>query len=204
MRDGVLVSGVRVCGPLADYADGFGVFLAGQGYAPGSVGLQMHLVAQFSRWLVGEGVQAAALTELEAERFIAVRRARVERLFVSRRALEPVIGYLRGLGVVSAPTVVALSPVEGIVQRYRRYLLVERALAVESAGVYVRAIRPFLASFEGVGRVELERVATSVGMSDMLLSVRDRWPSRSSSTSASADADVRVGARGLAALAIGR
>ena len=56
MRDGVLVSEVRVRGPLSAYAVGFGRFLAGQGYTPGSVRLQMYLVAQLSRWLDAEGL----------------------------------------------------------------------------------------------------------------------------------------------------
>ena len=59
------------------------------------------------------------------------------------------IGYLRGLGVLPAPVAVALSPVEELLERYRRYLLVERVLTVESARVYVTAIRPFVEGFEG-------------------------------------------------------
>lgn len=125
MREGVLVSEVRVLGPLADYAAGFAECLAGQGYTAGSTRLQMHLVAQFSRWLEAEGLEVAGLTDLVADRFIAARRARVERLFRSRQALEPLIGYLRGLGVVPAPVDSGpLTPVEELVERYRRYLLV--------------------------------------------------------------------------------
>jgi integrase/recombinase XerD len=160
--DGVLVSEVRVRGPLAIYAVGFSGFLAGQGYRAGSVRLQMQLVAQLSRWLDAEGLDVAGLTELAAERFIAARRARVDRLFRSRQALVPVIGYLRELGVVPAPAAVApRTPVEEWVERYRRYLLVERALTTETARVYVEAIRPFLASFEQANRLALQRVTAA-------------------------------------------
>ncbi len=161
MRDGVLVSEVRVRGPLSAYAVGFGRFLAGQGYTPGSVRLQMYLVAQLSRWLDAEGLDAGGLTELAAERFIAARRARVERLFRSRQALEPMLGYLRGLGVAPAPVVAVLTPVEELVERYRRYLLVERTLTVGTARVYVTAIRPFLEGFEVDGHLELRRVTAA-------------------------------------------
>jgi site-specific recombinase XerD len=83
------------------------------------------------------------------------------RLFRSRRALEPVIGYLRGLGVLPASVAPALSPVEELLERYRRYLLVERVLTVESARVYVTAIRPFVEGF-GVGDdLELHRVTAA-------------------------------------------
>lgn len=157
----VSVSGVRVGGPLAEYAAGFAEFLAGLGYAPGSVRLQVHLVAQLSRWLDAEGVDVGGLTELVVERFLAARRARVERLFRSRQALEPLMGYLRARGVLPAPVAVTLSPVDELLERYRRYLLVERVLRVESARVYVTAIRPFVESFQVDGRLELERVTAA-------------------------------------------
>jgi hypothetical protein len=45
MRDGVLVSEVRVRGSLAGYAAGFAEFLVDQGYTAGSTRLQMHLAS---------------------------------------------------------------------------------------------------------------------------------------------------------------
>jgi site-specific recombinase XerD len=119
----------------------------------------MHLVAQLSRWMEAEGLRVDGLTELEAERFIAVRRARVRRLFRSRHALEPVIGYLRGMGAVplAAPEAPATA-VDEFLSRYREYLLVERTVTTGSAKVYVDAIRWFVVSFERDGRLELHRV----------------------------------------------
>ena len=162
MRDAVLVSDVRVRGPLAGHACGFAEFLAGQGYTSGSTRLQMHLVAQLSRWLDAEGLDVGDLTEFEAERFIAARRSRVRRLFRSRHALEPVIDYLRGVGAVPALAPAApLTAVDGFLDRYRRYLLVERTVTVGSAKVYVGAIRPFVASFERDGRLELHGITAA-------------------------------------------
>ena len=161
MPDGMSVSGVRVRGPLEDYAAGFAEFLTGQGYTPGSAHLQVQLVAQLSRWLDAEGLDVAGLTELAVERFIAARRARVRRLFRSRRALEPLIGYLRDLGVLPARVAVARSPVEQLLERYRRYLLIERVLTVESARVYVAAVQPFVESYQIDGRLELGRVTAA-------------------------------------------
>ena len=173
MRDVVLVSEVWVRGPLAGYAVGFAELLAGRGYAPGSVRLQMQLVAQLSRWLDGEGLTAAGLTEFEAERFVAARRARVKRLFRSRRALEPIIGYLDSLGVAPVSAPVALSAVEELLERYRRYLLVERVLTVESARVYVTAIRPFVERFAVGDRIELDGV-TAADVSAFVLAEAQR------------------------------
>ncbi|HEY5262072.1 MAG TPA: tyrosine-type recombinase/integrase [Solirubrobacteraceae bacterium] len=174
MRDGVLVAEVRVRGPLAAYAGGFAESLAGQGYVAGSVRLQVHLVAQLSRWLDGEGLDAAGLSELEAARFIAARRARVDRLFRSRRALEPLMGYLRGLGVVPAPAVIPLAPVEELLERYRRYLLVERALSPGTTTVYVTALRPFITTFESGERLELERLTAAEVNAFVLAEARRR------------------------------
>ena len=174
MRDGVLVAEVRVRGPLAVYAAGFAASLTAQGYVPGSVHLQVQLLSQLSRWLDGESLGVDGLTELAAERFIAARRLRVERLFRSRRALEPVIGYLRSLGVAPAPAWVPLSPADELVERYRRYLLVERALAPGTATVYVTAIRPFIANFERSERLEFERLTAAEVNAFVLAEARRR------------------------------
>src|SRR5262249_28765616 len=124
--------------------------------------LQLHLVAQVSRWLEAEGLGVEELTELDVERFVAVRRARVQRLFRSRQALEPVIGYLRGVGVVHASVPTGpLKPVDELLERYRRFLLVERTVTVGTANVYVSAVRSFVAGFEHGGRLDLQRVTAA-------------------------------------------
>lgn len=179
MRAGVLVSEVRVRGPLAEFAGGFAEFLDGQGYAPGSVRQQLGLISQLSRWLDAEGLGVGGLTELVAERFLAARRARGVRLFRSLRALEPILGYLRGLGV--APEAIAAGPVtpaEELVRRYGRYLLVERALTPGTAKVYLGAVRSFVARFEGAGGLEFERL-TAAEVSAFVLEEASRRPGTS-------------------------
>ena len=159
MQDWVAVSGVRVRGPLAVHVRGFAEFLDGQGYAAGSVHCQLGLVAQLSGWLEAHELCVWELTELEAERFLAARRARVRRLFRSRDALEPVISYLRGVGAVPVPVPAGpLSPVDVVLARYERYLLMERSVTAATAKVYVRSVRPFLVGFEHDGQLGLERL----------------------------------------------
>lgn len=161
MGDGVSVSGFWVRGPLADHAVEFAAFLSGQGYTMESARLQVHLVAQLSRWLTAEGPDVAGLTELEAERFVAARRARVRRLFRSRRALDPLITYLTLSEVLAASVAAPAGPVTEMVERYRRYLPVERGLTPGTAHVYVEAVRPPVASFATDARVELERITAA-------------------------------------------
>ncbi len=178
MRDGVLVSEVRVRGPLAEHAVGFAGFLAGQGYVAGSVRLQLHLVSQLSRWLAAEGLDAGGLTELEVERFVAARQARVRRLFRSRRALDPLISYLIASGALAAPVAGPAGPAEVMIERYRRYLLVERGLTKGTAHVYVDAVRPLVARFATDGRVELERM-TPADVTAFVLAEANRRPGTS-------------------------
>jgi integrase/recombinase XerD len=162
MQDWVAVSGVRVRGPLEAHARGFAEFLDGQGYAAGSVHCQLGLVAQLSGWLGARGLSVWDLTELEADRFLVARRARVRRLFRSREALEPVISYLRGVGAIPAPVPAGPpSPVDVVLARYERYLLMERSVTAATAKLYVNAIRPFLGGFEHDGQLGLERLTAA-------------------------------------------
>jgi site-specific recombinase XerD len=180
------MSQVRVRGPLAEHAGGYAEFLAVRGYAPGSAQQQLCLISQLSRWLDAERLGVTDLTEREAERFLAARRARGVRLFRSLLALEPILGYLRGLGV--APEVVdpgPVGPVELLIERYRRYLLLERTLTPASARLYVRSVRPFVERFERADRLELERV-TSAQVSAFVLDEARRLPGTSIRTVATA------------------
>jgi len=67
---------VRPGGPLGPFADDYRTHLVAVGYAFGSL---QHLLTQFgevSRWLDSEGLLAAQLNEVQAQRFAAFRRAR--------------------------------------------------------------------------------------------------------------------------------
>lgn len=125
MRNG---SVVRVSGPLAAYADDFWGYLARQGYAPSSSQDQLRLMAHVSGWLGQQRADAAGLTAERAAEFLVVRRGSHVRL-VSGRALAPLLGFLRGLGVAPPePEPVPCTTVDRLVEAYRRYLAGERGL----------------------------------------------------------------------------
>ena len=134
----------RVRGPLAPFAAGFVGELVGRGYRPRSVTGQLELMAHLSRWLAGQGLEPAGLTEEIAERFLAVRRERVVSLR-SWRALGPLVVYLRRLGIVPEPVVSIDTPVARLLADYRDYLLRERGLTAGSAAHCERVARLFLA-----------------------------------------------------------
>lgn len=134
----------RVLGPLAPYAAGFVVELVERGYRPRSVSGQLELMAHLSRWLVEQGVEPDGLTPGMAERFLEVRREGDGSLR-SWRALDPLVGYLRRLGVVSKLAASADSPADRLLAEYRDYLLRERALTAGSVAHWERVARLFLA-----------------------------------------------------------
>jgi site-specific recombinase XerD len=148
-----------VRGPLAPYAGGFRGELERLGYTPLTAATHVRLMAHLSRWLAREGAEAPGLTPAMVEAYFAERRAAGYAGHVTGRALRPLLGYLRRLGVVS-PAAPPADAEEGLLARYREYLLLERGLSRTTADLNVRMVRPFLAgraAAEG-GGPDLERV----------------------------------------------
>jgi integrase/recombinase XerD len=98
-----------------------------------------------SRWLADAGLDPAQLTAVRVEQFLDARRERYVRL-VSWRAVAPLLGYLRALGLIpEAPRPLAGTPVERLLEDFCSYLLLERSLAAGSVRLYERVARLFLA-----------------------------------------------------------
>jgi site-specific recombinase XerD len=148
-------SRVRVTGPLQQYAPGFVAELARLGYTANSASGQVFVMAHLSRWLAGEGLDAAGLTPHVTGRFLAARRAAGYTLYLSPKALVPLLGYFRRLGIVPEPPPAPATPVEALLGRYQRYLVTERGLAPETARGYADFVRPFLAGREKAGGLDL-------------------------------------------------
>jgi hypothetical protein len=91
--------GVKVAGPLAGYAAGFARELRSRGYADLSVAGQLRLMAHVSRWLSGQGLDAAGLTPGRIEDFAAARRAAGYRGLRTVRAVGPLREFLLMQGV---------------------------------------------------------------------------------------------------------
>jgi integrase/recombinase XerD len=139
-------SWARVDGPLAPYAGGFRVELERLGYTPLTAATHVRLMAHLSRWLAHEGAEVSGLTPALVEAYFTERRAAGYAGHVTGRALRPLLGYLRRLGVVPpAARPAAATAEERLLARYREYLLVERGLAETTADLNVRMVRPFLA-----------------------------------------------------------
>ncbi|MGH2870849.1 MAG: site-specific integrase [Solirubrobacteraceae bacterium] len=141
------LSRVRVGGPLEPFAAGFAVELLRQGYALQPAAQQLRLLAHLSRWMAAESFGAEGLSEAVVEDFMAARRAAGYRNLVTARSLRALLTYLRGAGVTPSAVAVAVEePVDVALERYRRYLVVERGVASETVRAYLRSVRPFLMS----------------------------------------------------------
>ena len=153
MRD---PSRARVTGPLEQYAAGFVAELARLGYTGNSASGQMFVMGHLSRWLASEGLDASGLTPQVAQRFLVVRREAGYVLYLSARALAPLLGYLRGAGAVPPePEHAPVSAAEALLDRYRGYLVTERVLTPRTARGYVDAVRPFAAGRDHAGELDL-------------------------------------------------
>jgi len=154
-------SKVRVRGPLEAFAPGFADELRGLGYTPVSAVFQLQLMAHASRWLREAGLGSDALTGDVVERFVAERRAAGYTNYVTARAMAPLLGYLRAIGV--APGSLRpqpATPAERVLERFGEYLKIERGLADGTVVDYVGAVRPFLDAI-GTDEEDLRRLAAA-------------------------------------------
>ena len=139
------LSRVRVSGPLAGLAPGFTDHLIQRGYRPKPARKQIWLLNHLSNWLACEGLGVEELGAKEVERFQRDRYAAGYRFLPSIRAMQPILNYLRGLGIA---TVVSSLPATGVleaaIEKYRSYLTVERGIQNETACRYIDLMRPFL------------------------------------------------------------
>lgn len=173
-------SRVRVTGPLEPFAEGFVVTLAEAGYRPAAAAAQVGLLAHLSGWLATEGLTPADLAEPVVEQF---RREYVLR-YASLRGLavrmELLLGYLRVRGVVPEAEPVPLSVAEGLLDRYRGYLIGEQGLTAGTVRGYVDIVRPFVESrTSSAGELELWELSAADVLGFVL--AQSEWRSRKSS-----------------------
>jgi integrase/recombinase XerD len=140
-------SRVRVTGPLAPFAAGFRQELAWQGYTLHSAGNQLQLMAHASRWLDAQELGVDELTPARVKEFLAHRRDAGYRLWLSAKAMAPMLDYLRGLGVAPTPApAVPATAAEELHEHYRVFLVEERGLAGGTIAGYLHVARLFFAA----------------------------------------------------------
>jgi integrase/recombinase XerD len=152
-----------VSGPLAPYAAGFASWLRSRAYSPSAAADRLCQFDQLSRWLEREGLGVGELTDEQAERFVAARRAAGRVTWVAPKSVMLPLEYLRELAVAPTPApALAQGPLEELLAKYHRYLLVERGLSEHTVfDAYGPVARLFVAGREGPARLELERLSAA-------------------------------------------
>jgi len=136
---------IRRKNPVTPLSQGFEKDLRRQGYAGSTLWKQRRLLNDLIEWLQRQELSMSDLSMTQVDRFMADRRAVGVSKLKTRKALGPILGYLRGLELVPA----AEAPVEAgafgeTLDRYRQFLTTERGLAVATIARYVECLRPFL------------------------------------------------------------
>jgi len=131
--------------PVTVLSNGFEEDLRRQGYAPSTIWKHRKLLNELSGWLQVRQLTMGELSMVQVDRFLADRCAAGVRKLKTRKALDPILSYLRGLGLApAAEAPVEDGPVAEILNRYRQFLMAERGLIAATALRYFDCLRPFL------------------------------------------------------------
>lgn len=146
--------------PVTALSSGFEEDLRRQGYAAGTIWKQRRLLNDLIGWLVGRHLPIGSLSMAQVDQFLADRRAAGVRRLKTRKALGPILGHLRGLGLVpAAEAAVENDPAHTILNRYRQFLTTERGLVAVTAHRYIDCLRPFLDRRMAAGDLDLGGLA---------------------------------------------
>jgi hypothetical protein len=92
----------RKAGRLGPQVEGYRVWLADRGYTPATVRNMLKDLGQAGVWISGAGLEAVQLDEHAMAAFLASRQAAGRRQALGRRAMIPLLSYLREVGVTPA------------------------------------------------------------------------------------------------------
>ncbi len=156
-------SRVRILGPLAVHRNGLVKDLRNQGYTPQSSTKIVLLMAYIGRWLSKNDLQPERFTTDKIEAFLRQRRRSGCREYVTVRGLQPVLGYLRRLGIIPSEdrAVREQTPFDKPLEDYEAYLVRERSLSPGIVNFYRDRARHFLSTTLNVDAPHLARLTTA-------------------------------------------
>jgi site-specific recombinase XerD len=128
----------------------FEVRLLELGYSPGTVRGVLKQVGQLGLWMESEGIEASELTKDVIGGFICARQAAGRRRVPSVRSFGSLLEFLRSEGVLLPETAAPLTPVDDLVDRYKKWLVLDRGLAAATVLRYEKLARRFLQEGEAV------------------------------------------------------
>jgi integrase len=149
---------VKVSGPLTGLVHQFRLELIRQGFTPRTAQDHAYVLAHLSRWLDQEGLAPAELGAERIAAFVAARQVGGYRRWRTVGSLRPMLGYLRGLGLVPAEQPRLRDPVDAVLERYRRWLERERRLGEQTVDLRLHFAAKFVIAQIDGGRLELARI----------------------------------------------
>jgi site-specific recombinase XerD len=141
------VSGTRrKPGRLGPFVEGYRTWLLEAGYTPLTVRFMLRYLGRLGRWMESEGVEIGALDLAAIESFLTDWRDGGGYRVPTVRALRSMLVYLRAVGVMVDEPPPVLSPVEGLIAEYQKWLIADRGLAAMTVLRYETLARRFLAA----------------------------------------------------------
>jgi Phage integrase, N-terminal SAM-like domain len=133
----------RKPGGMGPFIEGYRAWLAGRGYAPGTIVSMLAMAGGLGRWMDARGIGPGDLDQAAITEFRDALRAAGMRWVPGAHGLDPLLEYLEGQGVLDGCSPSA-APVEVLAERYRRWLVADRGLAEATVVRYVKLARSFL------------------------------------------------------------
>ncbi len=133
----------RNAGGLGPQVEGYRAWLGKRGYSPDTVRNMLKELGQVGRWLTAQGLDAEQLNEDRIVAFMLSRRESGYRRVPGARAMEPLLSYLREVGLALAKRP-AVTPLGVLLGDYRRWMVQERNLAPATVLRYENTARSFL------------------------------------------------------------
>lgn len=133
----------RKAGQLEPHVAGYGAWLTGRGYTPGTIRNMLKDLGQVGLWLSAEELKTEDLNEPRLAAFLSTRRRTGRSRIPGPRAFVPLLSYLREAGATpeAAPVV---TPLGGLLMQYRAWMIQERGLSPATVLRYENAARRFL------------------------------------------------------------
>ena len=129
-------------GRLGSVVGGYRAWLLGLGYSPPSATHSLVALGHLGRWMDRHDVDAAQLNNDVLKAFLADHVD--EHGHLPTAGVMPLLKYLRSEGVVPPEPASWRSPLDGLLDEYRGWLTVERALSPETVSGYTRLACRFL------------------------------------------------------------
>ncbi len=161
---------LRIDGPLGQIAASYEDRLVALGYSERSVSEHRRFLADASRWLEAQGLEARDVTLETFAPLLEERKAAGWEVFVSRRGVKPLLAHLCDLGVIEVPVHVE----NPLLAHYRHHLVSERGLMASTVNGYVHSAAAFLDWWATKSGASLDALGANDVVEYMLAEARRR------------------------------